>query len=401
MPPPTDQSTVLIVDDSEPIRVLLRSYLRDEGYQVVEAENGVTGLDICLTETPDLILLDIAMPEMDGFSMFKALQKVSSLRSIPVIMISADTDYETKMQAFTLGAVDYITKPFNQGEVMARIRTHLTINQLTQSLKQANQTLLLQKDELMQGIRAAADLQRSLLPRHVPNCKKLKFSSYFSPCEGIGGDIYNILRLNDEHVIIYLLDVAGHGFPAAMMTALVTQALSKSGGIITGDDGGTETITSPAQVLRELDREFPIDRFNLYMTIVYLVFNTRTSTFTYSCAGHPPPVHQTNGRITFLDAGGPPAGMGDSESTWENGEGILEEGDRLFFFTDGITEQENGDGQPYAQERFLKTVTDGRTLPLQGAVQNIIGELKQFSQSLEFDDDVTLLAVERIECREE
>ena len=316
-------------------------------------------------------------------------------------MISADTDYETKMQAFTLGAVDYITKPFNHGEIMARIRTHLTINQLTRSLQQANQTLLLQKNLLMLGIRAAADLQRSLLPKNVPNCRKLKFASYFSPCEEIGGDIYNIQRLDEAHVAIYLLDVSGHGFPAAMMTALVTQALSKSGGISTKDDDGTETITPPALVLHELDQEFPIDRFNLYMTIVYLVFNTQTSTFTYSCAGHPPPIHFTQSSITFLDAGGPPAGMGDSHSTWENGKGTLREGDRIFFFTDGITEQEDAGKQPYSQERFLKTVVDSRTLPLQGAVQNIIGELRQFSQSVKFDDDVTLLAVERIEYGEE
>ncbi len=401
MSPLTEKSTILIVDDSEPIRVLLRSYLREEGYLVLEAENGVTGLDSCLTESPDLILLDIAMPEMDGFSMFKSLQKVKSLRSIPVIMISADTDYETKMQAFTLGAVDYITKPFNHGEVMARIRTHLTINQLTQSLQQANQTLILQKKELMQGIQAAADLQRNLLPKQVPNCRKLKFSSYFNPCEEIGGDIYNILRLDDEHIAVYLLDVSGHGFPAAMMTALVTQALTTSGGITTKDNGEKKTISPPASVLRELDREFPIDRFNLYMTIVYLVFNTRTSTFSYSCAGHPPPVHLTDRGINFLNAGGPPAGMGDSKSTWKNGEGRLEKGDRIFFYTDGITEQEDSNGQAYSQDRFLKTVVSSRTLPLQGAVQNITGELKQFSRSPEFDDDVTILAVERIECGEE
>ncbi len=389
--------TILVVDDSEPIRILLRNYLQEEGYRVNEAVDGITGIDSCLVQCPDLILLDIAMPNMDGFSMFEALQKISHLRAVPVIMLSANNSTETKMQAFQLGVVDYITKPFNHGEVIARIKTHLTISQLTLSLQQANQDLLIQQDQLLQGLHAAADLQKSLLPKRVPNCKSLKFASYFRPCEEVGGDIYNVLRLDDEHLAIYLVDVSGHGFSAAMMTALITQALSRSGGIITktGEDGATETISQPDQVLRELDQEFPIDRFNLYMTIVYLVFNTSTATFRYSSAGHPPPIHISTDGVTPLDAGGPPVGMGSLKSVWENGEGKLAPGDRLFFFTDGITEQGNQQGQQFTEEGFIKSITEGEEASLKKTVQNIARDLKLFTQSSQFDDDVTILAIEK------
>jgi len=392
---PEKKATILIVDDSETVRVLIDSFLCEGGYRTIKAVDGKEGLEICLAHPIDLVVLDISMPVMDGFSLCARLQNNTLLQSIPIIMSSAHDDVEFKMRAFELGAVDYIIKPVGKRELLARIQTHLTISRLTASLRKANRELRVQQKQLLQGLHAAADLQKHLLPKRVPDCRALRFSSYFKPCQEVGGDIYNTQCLDHEHLALYILDVSGHGFPAAMMTVLATQALS-GGAAITkkqGPDGKVESVTSPGEVVWKLNREFPIARFNCYMTIVYLLFNTKKHSFRYCCAGHPPLVHLTrNGDMTLLDTGGPPAGM---DGTWEEGEGRLNSGDRLFFYTDGFTEYTNEAGEFYGQQRLFDTMVSGCELSLQAATQNIVGALKQFGNQIDGDDDMTLLAVEK------
>ena len=393
--PTEKRRTLLVVDDSEAIRKLIKVYLRDGGYRVIEAVDGQEGLEICGQYTIDLILLDIVMPRMDGFALCARLQNDTRFQDIPIIMLSAREDVQSKMQAFELGAVDYLTKPVVKGELLARIRTHLSISQLTISLQDANRELLVQQQQLLQGLHAAAELQKHLLPKRVPDCKKLRFASYFNPCQEVGGDIYNVQRLNSDYLAIYILDVSGHGFPAAMMTALATQALSGATAITKkqGPDGEAQRVTSPGEVIWELNKEFPIARFNRYMTIVYLLINTKDSTFRYCCAGHPPVIHMTDeGKITPLNVGGPPAGM---DGYWNEGEGHLNSGDRLFFYTDGLTEYSNEKGELYGTERLLQSMAGGRELPLKDATRNIIGDLKKFGDQADGDDDMALLVVEK------
>jgi sigma-B regulation protein RsbU (phosphoserine phosphatase) len=388
------KTSILIVDDSEAVRRLLHAYLRMEGYEVIEASNGRMGLTTVAEKRPDLILLDISMPIMDGYSVCAHLQHDENFRSIPIIMLSSLSDTESKMRAFELGAVDYITKPVSRGELAARIQTHLTISRLTTSLQQANQELLANQKQLLESLHAAADLQKNLLPKSIPDCKKLHFASFFKPCQEVGGDIYNIQRLDSEHLALYVIDVSGHGFSAAMMTALASQALSKSGTIVTSVSAdGERTVSSPRSVIQALDEEFPLSRFNLYMTIIYLLVNTTEESFRYCCAGHPPAVHVlADGSLNTLNAGGPPAGMG---GVWEEGEGLLNNGDRIYFYTDGISEYHNENGEYYSDERLLQSMRDVRNLPLQAAVQNIIGEVKKFGNQTPSDDDMTFLALER------
>ncbi len=398
MSPGENQATILVVDISESVRSVIRVYLEENGYRVLQAADGGSGLEICRKQFPDLVLIDVAMPGMDGFDLCGILYKNNELRDVPVIMLATFESTELKMRAFESGAVDCLTKPVSRGELLVRIRTHLKINSLTRSLKQANRELLANQRQLLQGMHAAARFQQNLLPRQIPDCNSLHFSSYFHPCHEVGGDIYNIQRLDAEHLAFYMLDVSGHGFPAAMMTALVTQALSGHYGRVREEaDAGTEakSIAPPKEIIQGLDREFPISRFTLYMTIVYILYNSKSHTFRYCCAGHPPPVHVTReGAVTLLDAGGPPAGMG---GTWSEGEGSLNRGDRIYFYTDGFTEYSNDEGEFYGHGRLLDSIVDASEVPLQSAVQNIIAEVKHFGNQADAADDMTFLAVERIE----
>ncbi len=397
MLPIEHQETILVIDDEEAVRLSIRLYLEDKGYSVLQASDGQSGLEICRKCFPDLVLLDLSMPGMDGFELCGIVSDDDLLRDIPVIMLTAYESTELKIQAFDLGAVDYLTKPVNNGELLVRIRTHLKINSLTRVLKQANRELLASQQQLQQDIRAAAELQQNLLPKQIPDCKSLRFASFFQPCEHVGGDIYNIQRLDDRHLAVYILDVSGHGFSAAMMTALVTQAISgyhqRSAGKIASETGKMG-VSTPVEIVRELNKEFPISRFNLYLTIAYLIYDIEDHTFSYCCAGHPSPAHVTpEGEVTFLDKGGPPAGM---DGIWHEGDGLLNSGDRICFFTDGLTEYSNENDELYGQKRLIDSMTAGSSLPLKKAVENIIGKLKRFGSQADAADDMTLLVIERI-----
>ncbi|HID02698.1 MAG TPA: fused response regulator/phosphatase [Desulfobacterales bacterium] len=389
------KTTVLIVDNNRGKRLLINTYLREGGYGVVEAADGETGFEACLQQSIDLILLDIGMLGMGGFSLCDKLQNDEQFQSIPVIILSSNGDIETRVRAFELGSADYIVEPVAKSELLIRIRTRLANSRLLDSLQKTNKELLKKQQQQMQDLHAAADFQQHLLPNPVHECKTLHFAPYFKPSREVGGDIYNIQRLDDEHLAIYILDVSGHGFAAGMMTLLATQALSGSTSITKklNPDGEVESVSSPKEVVMALNAEFPLTRFNCYMTIVYLLYNTRKHSFRYCCAGHPPLIHITKtGAMTFLDAGGPPAGM---DGSWNEGEGFLDSGDRLFFYTDGFTGYMNEAGEFYGQQRFFGSILSSGRFSLQASVQSIVEELKQFGSKLDGDDDMTLLAVER------
>jgi PleD family two-component response regulator len=164
------EGTILIVDDTPENLTLLRSMLTEKGYRVLAAINGELALKAVRTNLPDLILLDIRMPGMDGYEVCKQLKSEEKTRKIPVIFISALNEVDDKVKALSLGGVDYITKPFQAEEVLARIKTHLALRSLQKSLEDKNAQLQKALDEIkiLQGI--------------IPictNCKKVRDDENF------------------------------------------------------------------------------------------------------------------------------------------------------------------------------------------------------------------------------
>lgn len=134
-------SKVLILDDNSENLNVLYNYLHKIGYKVYVMQDPINAVKQIPDIMPDLILLDIMMPEMDGFEVCKILKSKDKTKSIPIIFITALTETADKLKGFKLGAVDYITKPFEYGEVSARIRTHLTILKQSQKLNELNDAL--------------------------------------------------------------------------------------------------------------------------------------------------------------------------------------------------------------------------------------------------------------------
>ena len=361
------------------------------------AAGGEEGLMRAQQDLFDLILLDIVMPDMDGVSVCRALQQNALTSDVPIIMVSSLEVAETKIQCFNLGAVDYITKPFHSGEVLARIRSQLQIRELTKSLQESNKQLQKRQDVIDRDLEAAAAIQRVLLPEKFPFEKHLQGQYTFQPCERIGGDIFNVFALDEHSVGIYIVDVCGHGVPAAMIATLVSQAMSPGGSLVKTifTATGSYQINSPLQVLEQLDTEFPFERFNQYFSICYMVLDLQTGFFSYSSAGHPPILlQQHTGELSSLDAGGTVIGLGDLAPAREEGTGMIHKGDRLFFYTDGIVEIENAEGEIFGAERVKELIYQQQTIPLNQMPQSINRELEKFSPDVLPADDISLLAIE-------
>ncbi len=132
---------ILVIDDSKLILHVAKTILSKQGHQVLLAEDGNIGLRTAATEHPDLILLDLILPGMDGYEVCQRIKKGDATSEIPVIMLTSKSEATDKVRGLEMGASDYVTKPFDEGELMARVNIHLQIRELHESLKEKNRQL--------------------------------------------------------------------------------------------------------------------------------------------------------------------------------------------------------------------------------------------------------------------
>lgn len=389
---------ILIVDDNALNRKLLSVILGKQGYELLEAVNGAEAVKTAIKELPDIILMDIMMPLVNGYEASSELQKERSTADIPIIFISAKTQPMDKIKGLELGAVDYITKPFDSGEVIARVKNELKISQLVKSLTEANRQLQEKQNKLDEDLKAAALIQKSLIPVRSPELEKFEFTWQFTPCDRIGGDLFNLLPLDDRHLAAYVLDVSGHGVPAAMVTVSVSQMFLPEKGLILKKGifpQNPDDIVTPAMVLQKLDREFPIERFDRHFTISYLILNTEEGSVRYSNAAHPQPIIlRSDGRCEFLHKGGSVIGLGKLGVPFEEGQTLMRPGDRLFMYTDGILEYRNPENEHFGKERFIETLESLRAHSLEEIPERLMASLMNYGKFMPPQDDITFLGIE-------
>jgi len=164
------QRTILVVDDTPAILLLLQKMLSRQGYEVRVADSGARALESVKASPPDLILLDIMMPEMSGFDVCERLKADAQTRDIPIIFISALSETKNIVNAFTLGGVDYVTKPFQQKEILARVTTHLVLRSAQKKLKEKNAQLEQVNNDLTREV-AERKRAEEALHRHAARLK--------------------------------------------------------------------------------------------------------------------------------------------------------------------------------------------------------------------------------------
>ena len=266
-----------------------------------------------------------------------------------------------------------------------------------QALNNAHDLLLTKQQKLDEDMAAAADVQTRFLPKDLTKIGNVEIAYKFNPCTSIAGDMFNVVRLDENNVAIYILDVSGHGAAAAMMAVSVCQMLPPNFGAMAGplcEEAYGSTLFEPHEMLEALDKEFPMERFDKYFTIFYGVFNHPEGVLTYSNAGHPQPllVHR-DGSIDFLDKGGTIIGL-DGIIPFEQEKKPLKTGDRIILYSDGVTELQDSDGMLFGMERLIDLLRLGKEQPLVSLVESIQHCLIEYSGYDELQDDMSLLAIE-------
>lgn len=180
-----EDSLILLVDDTKANLKLLSHVLSKEGYQYIEANNGQEAIELAEEHEPDLILLDIMMPDIDGFEVIKRLKKKDKLADVPIIFLSSLTETDDKVQGFKSGGVDYITKPFQREETLARIKTHLQIRSLQMEL---NERIKILRDR---------EIQLSRLNKKKDDLVRMVSHDIKNPLTGIIG-LVKLIRDSDK-----------------------------------------------------------------------------------------------------------------------------------------------------------------------------------------------------------
>jgi sigma-B regulation protein RsbU (phosphoserine phosphatase) len=371
------QGTILVVDDSAVNLQLLLRTLGGSGHRVLVAKDGRSALQIARRARPDLVLLDIMMPEVDGFDVCRALKADPDTRDIMVIFLSALGDEFNIVSGLTLGAVDYVTKPIRAEEVLARVGSHLGRQHLERELERSRQNL-------DRELASAGRMQQRILPPELPVHRAAEFAAYYHTSRHAGGDYYDVLRLSDDRFALIVADVSGHGAPAAIVMAMIRAVVHTYPGAL--DD--------PPTVLHYINRHFRyLWDTEMYATAVVAVFDAGWRTLRVSCAGHWPPLLVRSGRVDALPVENARAllfaDLGDVPCL----EYRLVAGDRVVFYTDGITDQQSADGTLFDHERFTVAIGESGQLPPAGMLDHLVARLGAFAAGTEADDDQTLLVV--------
>ncbi len=410
---------MLVVDDNPENREVLARRLQRRGYTVAEAENGARALELAAAAEFDVVLLDVMMPVMDGLETLRRLREGRSVAELPVIMTTAKGESDDVVEALGMGANDYVTKPINFPVALARIETQLSLRRAVQEIRRlegdlaarnreleaANQGLSLSNRRMKRDLEAAARIQQAFLPSAAPAAGGARFAWRCRPCDELGGDTLNVVPLDERHVAAFVVDVSGHGVPAALLSVTVSRLLSRptdgSPLVRRGSNGSTGLeIVPPAEVASELTTRFPFDPdTRQYFTCVYGVLDCATGEFRYVCAGHPGPIHvPAEGVPVRHQHAARPIGIvavAAAAGGYVDHVVTLAPGDRVYLFTDGVTEAENAAEEQFGFERLQEVLAATRGEPLQASVEAIVGRLEEWCGASRFADDVSILAIQR------
>jgi serine phosphatase RsbU (regulator of sigma subunit) len=375
------QKLILIVDDT-PLNIGVISGALKDSYKTKVATNGEKALALASAEVkPDLILLDIVMPGMDGYEVCSRLKADAATSEIPVIFLTGQTSAEDETRGFEVGAVDYVHKPFSPAVVKARVRSHIL-------LREARAQLAAQLLALNNELEMARQIQLSILPHSIPQPPGLEIAARFFPMTSVAGDFYDFIQIDDKHIGILIADVSGHGLPSALIASMLQVALT----------GQTGHASEPAKVLAGLNRALCGKFTQNFVTAAYVYVDVEQNLMRYAGAGHPPVLQwrKSTGKTTKVLENGLVLGMLE-EVTYEALEFPLEVGDRYVLYTDGVPEAANPSEEQFGVDRFMSFIENNRHLRADQFVETFMAELFRWSGQTADQwqqDDITLLVVD-------
>jgi serine phosphatase RsbU (regulator of sigma subunit) len=379
-----EQLSILVVDD-EPFNVdYLVQEIEDLGVKTITAGDGLEALKQVQKHSPDLVLLDIMMPKMDGFEVLSEIKANENQRDIPVIIISAHSDMDKVLKGIEMGAEDYLPKPFDPLLLKARVNASLE----KKRFRNLEKTYL---ESIERELHIGRDIQAGFLPEKIPAIKGWNIETYFKAAKEVSGDFYDVFELPDGHIVIGIGDVTDKGVGSALYMALYRSLLRAS--------MLEEDASSTVERLKNA-----VERTNTYicnnhieprfLTLFYGVLEPKSGSLDYISAGHDHPfLIDLDGKITEIKPTGPLIGM-LAKSKFEVAKIEFANNMLLFVYTDGATDVINGEEKTFGKSRLKKFVTDF-SQSKKKLVGELVEELSNYSGISTQYDDITLLSIER------
>jgi len=397
----TAHKKVLVAEDDFASCRILDTVISKWGFDVLTASDGTEAWKI-FQANPEIhiIVSDWMMPGIDGLELCKLVRGVGERRYTYFILLTAKSQIDDVISGLEAGADDLVTKPFNQYELRVRLRAGERVIDLENQLSTKVDELSEAYNQMRNDLTAAADMQHSMLPAPSGKIRSLRYASSFMPSEEIGGDLFNLIELSESKISVYIFDVSGHGVPAALSSIAMGRMLIPyiPNASILLDPSKQEDmvdVVEPREVVDRLNSRFQsASSKGDFITFLYGVIDIESSTLTYSRAGHPAPILIRNGcMIEVDDRGDIPIGIIPgykySQHTLE-----LSPGERLFFFTDGIPEASNPDGERFGEERMVETLARATNSPIEDSINILMDSIKQWQGKSSGDDDMTILGIE-------
>ncbi len=378
-------TTILLVDDDRIHSRLLQARLSAQGYRVVMVESGEAALEQARLSPPTLILCDWLMDGIDGLDVCRACKSDPSLESAHFILLTSRSRVEDRVRGLDCGADDFLSKPVDPDELLARVRSGIRLHQANERLKDLAEELRLQKARLDQELEEAASYVRSLFPEAMTGAVRVE--SRFEPSHELGGDSFDFFWLDAEHFILYLADASGHGLAAAFPSISVhNQLRSRSLPV---------DLRDPAAVLQALNAGFQMERHQgRYLTIWYGVYQRSSRTLRYASAGHPPALlWSRTGTFPsrWLRGQGMAVGL-FQESTYATESLEVGEGGCLLVYSDGLYEVPRPDGVMGTLPEFMQLAEQCRgLLSDDDGLDRLLSQIHDITANAPFTDDYSVI----------
>jgi sigma-B regulation protein RsbU (phosphoserine phosphatase) len=382
------QQKILVVDD-ERLNINVLVDLLKPDYKMMFAKSGPQALKAVQKENPpDLVLLDIMMPEMDGYEVCRRIKADEKTRDIPIIFVTAMGEIGDETKGLELGAVDYLTKPISPPIVQARVKTQLDRKRQRDELKAAYEIIEYQKERMQKELDVGRDIQMSMVPRTFPafpDRDEFSIHAVLNPAREVGGDFYDFFFVDEDRLCFCVGDVSGKGVPAALFMA-VTRTLIKA---------NAEDDLSTASIVTRVNEELVKGNTNyMFVTLFTGILNLITGELVYTNAGHNPSyiLRAENDPHSLKERHGPVIGALEG-LTYKETTIQLSAGDTLFMYTDGITEAHDHENQLFGDKRLFDFLISKENEDLEKLIPDLVTKVNQFEGKREQFDDITIMAL--------
>ena len=368
---------VLLVDDAKANLDILVEGLKAD-HKLSLALNGEMALQIAARTPPDLVLLDIVMPGLDGYEVCRRLRQMPETAEVPIMFLSSLDEVQNKTRGFEAGANDYLTKPFEMLEVKARVRSLLKAKAYSDAVK----------EQIASDLRIAREIQMGMLPHDFAPFERafrVEFGAVLEPAREVGGDLYGVCAAAKERLVLFLGDVSGKGIPASMF---MVRAISLARLL-------AREIAEPERILVRLNDELATDNpSGMFVTFQCAMFDPGSGRLTIANAGHCRPV--------LLRAGAPPRWAVKNLGTalgfepgleFERTELMLQAGDTLIFYTDGVSEAFNPQDECYGDQRLLADAGALAGQPPPALTAGLLERVRAFAAGAPQSDDIAILTL--------